>query len=59
LVKTTFHVLFIKKEEDKSQYDAVLNGTVGLLLPLYTQRQGKKKFLSPATPLSLSYLQED
>jgi hypothetical protein len=38
----------------KSQNGVVLNGMVGLLLPLDTQRQGKKKFLSPATPLSPS-----
>jgi len=55
LGKTTlFHVLFIKKKREKSQNGVVLNGTKDLLLPLDMQRQGKKKFISLATPLPLS-----
>jgi hypothetical protein len=46
-----------KKEKEEAQNNVVLNGIV-LLHPLDTQRQGKKKFLSRATPhthsLSLS-----
>jgi hypothetical protein len=45
------------KEKEEAQNNVVLNGIV-LLHPLDTQRQGKKKFLSRATPhthsLSLS-----
>jgi hypothetical protein len=40
-----------KKEKEEAQNNVVLNGIV-LLHPLDTQRQGKKKFLSHATPLS-------
>jgi hypothetical protein len=36
----------------KSQNSGVLNGTMGRFLPLDAQRKGKKKFLSPTTPLS-------
>jgi hypothetical protein len=39
------------KEKEEAQNNVVLNGIV-LLHPLDTQRQGKKKFLSHATPLS-------
>jgi len=46
---TSFHAL------EKKQNSADLDGIV-LLFPLDTQRQGKKKFLSPATPLSPSPL---
>jgi hypothetical protein len=52
LSKTTpFHPLFIKKEE--VQNDAVLNGTVGLLLPLDTRGRGRR---SSHLLLSLSLL---
>ena len=46
------HCACIKK---KNQNSVVLNDTI-LLLSLDTQRQGDKKFLSPATPLSFSPL---
>jgi hypothetical protein len=39
------------KEKEEAQNNVVLNGIV-LLHPLDTQRQGKKKFLSHAPPLS-------
>jgi len=43
-----------QKEKRKKKWNsAVLNDTV-LLFPLHTQRQGKKMFCSPITPISLS-----
>jgi hypothetical protein len=39
----------------KAQHGAVLNDTMGLLLPLNAQRQGKKKFFFPAFSRSLSF----
>jgi hypothetical protein len=53
---TPFHPLFQKKR--KALNDAVLNGTVGLLLPLHTQRQGKKNCLPLHLPLS-SFLRKN
>jgi hypothetical protein len=50
VVSCTVH----KKKREKSQNGVVLNGTKDLLLPLDMQRQGKKKFISLATPLPLS-----
>ena len=46
----SFHPLFIKK---KSLNDVVLNGTVGLLLPLDALSRGRR---SSSLPLSLSLL---
>jgi hypothetical protein len=46
-----FHALLKNNKNKKARSSAVLNGTV-LLLPLDTQRQGKKKFSSPAMPFS-------
>jgi hypothetical protein len=47
-----------KKKKRKALNDAVLNGTVGLLLPLHTQRQGKKNCLPLHLPLS-SFLKKN
>jgi hypothetical protein len=41
-----FHPLFQKKNKDPN--GAVLNATVGLLLPLDTQARGRRRFPSPA-----------
>jgi hypothetical protein len=46
LSKTTpFHTLFIKK---KARNSAVLNGTVGILLPLDARNRGRRRFFLPS-----------
>jgi len=48
---TSFHTLFIKK---KARNGAVLNGTVGFLLPLVTRNRGRRRFFLPLfSPTSL------
>jgi len=43
-----------QKEKRKKKWNSVVLNDIVLLLPLHTQRQGKKMFCSPTTPISLS-----
>jgi hypothetical protein len=44
-----FHTLFIKKEEEEARNDAVLDDTVGLLLP-WMREAGEEDFLTLFSP---------
>jgi hypothetical protein len=48
-----FHPLFKKKKKGKAQNGAILNGTMGLLLPLDARGRGRRRFHSPAFLSSL------
>jgi hypothetical protein len=47
-----FHPL-LKKKKGKAQNGVVLNGTMGLLLPLDARGKGRRRFHSPAFLSSL------